>query len=223
MKFIIGDTETTGGPDPQGVCEIAWIEVDADFQVIERVSSLIDPQKRVYASAIGIHGIYPEELVDAPTISEFFNELYPGHFSHEPVVLVGHKVAFDEQFFRPFIPDLTTICTLRLARRFLLDAEDYKLSTLKAQYRLDGGTSHRALGDCETCLSLLKLIQRQEDRPVFALHREAQKPILVEKMPFGKHKDQPIKSIDKSYIRWALANLKELDIDLKYTLEQAIA
>lgn len=223
MRYFVGDTETTGGPDPQGVCEIAWLEIDENLNIIGEVESLIDPQQKVYAGAIGIHGLYPEDLVDAPTISEFFNEVHFNSFGDEPVILIGHKVSFDEKFFKPFMPTLeSTICSLRLARKFLPDAEDYKLSTLKAQYRLHGGTSHRALGDCHTCLSLVRMIQAQQNLPLTTLYKEAQKPSLISKMPFGKYKDQPIASMEKRYIAWALREMKELDIDLKYSLEQAL-
>jgi exodeoxyribonuclease X len=48
------------------------------------------------------------------------------------------------------------------------------------------------------------------------------KPMLVHSMPFGKHKGLPMSEVPKSYIRWALENMKDLDNDFIYTFESAL-
>jgi DNA polymerase-3 subunit epsilon len=221
MRYIVGDVETSSLANG-GVCEIAWVEVDEDLQVLERVHSLIDPECRISAAASGIHGITNLDVADAPTLREFF-EIIRGEPIVGDSVLVGHNIAYDRPFFAPYMPELRgTLCTLRLARKLLPMAENHRLQTLMFQFELRRNASHRADGDVDTCLSLLELLVQASGQTLPELMAEAAKPILVEKWPFGKHKDKPL-GFDMGYVDWALKNMKELDSDLKWSLEQVKA
>jgi exodeoxyribonuclease X len=228
-RIVVLDTETTGGENPQGVCEVAWQTLDENLQPANFVHSLIDPEKPITFSAMGIHGIRPEMVTDAPTLSEFFEQVVPAQFpgtwedDDHDLVVVAHNVGFDLPLVRPFTKrEPLAICTLRLARKFLPEAENHKLQTLRAQYNLAGGDSHRADGDVATCVSLVQMIVEREQRSLMTLYREAQAPILVEKMMFGKHKGVRIAELDKGYARWCLGNMAELDPDLRASLENRV-
>lgn len=225
MRWILGDTETSGfGPDSR-VCEIAWVEVDEDLNVLDSQHSLIDPQCRISASASGVHGITDADVADAPTMAEFFEHIVQRRYiADEPSVFIAHNSKFDLPYFKPYLPKLAgTLCTLRLARKLLTDAENHKLPTLMYQYDLERGESHTADGDVRTTLDLLRLLVKVSGASLNALMTEANLPIFIEKWPFGKHKDVPLVSSPRDYCQWAVRNMKELDPDLKWSIEQVLA
>jgi DNA polymerase III epsilon subunit-like protein len=221
-RFILGDTETTDAGKTAKVCEIAWVEVDEDLNIIDSQHSLIDPQARISATASGIHGITNIDVADAPTMAEFFEHIYGRRLTGD-VVFMAHNVKFDLRFFEPFVDNLVgTLCTLRLARRLLTEAENHKLPTLMYQYGLERGESHSADGDVRTTLDLLRLLKQKAGLPLISLADLSTTPLQVERWPFGKHKDKPL-AFDKGYVSWALKNMTEIDEDLRWSLEQVAA
>jgi DNA polymerase III epsilon subunit-like protein len=222
IRYILGDTETTDATPDAGVCEIAFVEVDEDLNILWSEHSLIDPQKKITASASGVHGITNLEVCEAPTLQEWF-DIILGRRLTGNVVFMGHKVEFDLRHFKPYIEHLAgTLCTLKLAKRFLTDAENHKLQTLMFQYNLHRDKSHSADGDVRTTLSLLRLLKKRSGMDLMSLALLSQQPLFVPKWPFGKHKDKPL-WYDMSYVDWAMKNMKELDSDLKWSLEQVKA
>lgn len=221
IRYIIGDTETTGLEEDAGVCEIAWIEIDEDLNVVDRVHSLIDPQRPISPSASGVHGITNSMVHDAPTMAEFFEHFQPS-IPRSPVGLIAHNLNFDVRFFKPHFGSLDfSLCTLRLARHIWPDAENHKLQTLRyylADEGLDGGDAHSALGDVETCLSVLRVVRDRFDLSLTDMAELSRKPIVVVKMPFGKHRGLKLDELPSGYVDWLL-NKAEIDDDLRYSLE----
>lgn len=230
MKIIVGDTETTGvrSGDPeskQGVVEIAFVELSEDLDVVASYESLINPEMPITASASGVHGFMDDSVKGAPTLSEFMSKV-GNPLNVEDVVFIAHNAKFDLPFFQPFFGSTkAVICTLRLAKKYLPESEDFKLATLRAQWLGKAGLSHRAMADVLTTVELLKFIQQKEDKPVMTLHRESEKPILLPTMTFGKHKDEKFEDIPVSYLKWAVGpkGMTNLDIDLKFTIDYYIA
>ncbi len=150
LRFIVADTETTGPTPADRVVELAWVELDADLQVIDRQHSLIDPQRPISASASGVHGITADMITEQPTLDEFFDVIY-GTYLTGNVVFCAHNAQFDLRYLGPYIPHLSAeVCTLRLARKYFPACENHKLSTLMYELGLVRGTSHRADGDVDT-------------------------------------------------------------------------
>jgi exodeoxyribonuclease X len=219
MRFIVGDTETTGPKPDDKVVEIAWVEVDEGLAVVDRVHSLIDPEMHIPAAASGIHRITDADVVHAPTIKEFFYELMDDPLQGD-VCLIAHNVQFDRRYFSPFISNLVAeLCTLRLARRLWPEAENHKLQTLMFELDLDRGTSHRADGDVDTTVDLLRKIVERSGKSLLELAAESMEPVLVEVMPFGKHKGKKLLDLPKDYVKWLL-NLDNLDRDMRWSLER---
>jgi DNA polymerase III epsilon subunit-like protein len=225
IRLLVGDVETTDPTPDAGVVELAWIEIDRDLQILDKRHSLIDPERKISASASGVHGITYEDVADKPTFDEFFDVvLGAGHFApDDEIILIAHKADFDRQFFGRRIKIVDTICTLRLARKVWPKAENHKLQTLMYELGLCRTRSHSADGDVETCLDLLRLIMEKTGATMEELPAFAAAPIWVEKMTFGKHKDLPVEKLDRSYIAWLFKNVTTLDPDLKRTLEKVLA
>ena len=72
LRYYIVDTETSGTDETAGVCEVAFLEIDENFNELARVQSLIDPEVMISPSASGIHGLVDDDVKDFPTLSEFF-------------------------------------------------------------------------------------------------------------------------------------------------------
>lgn len=224
MRWFVGDTETTDNTDNARVCEIAWAELDENtLEVIERQHSLIDPLVHISAAASGVHGIVDGDVGFAPTITEFFSVVY-GKQLTGPSVLIAHNAGFDYRFFAPFMPNAAgMMCTLRLSRRYLTEAENHQLATLKYQFLgAPKNRSHSADGDVETTVDLVRLLVKRSGLGLSGLMAESLKPVFIKKWPFGKHRDKPL-DVDKGYCRWALGNMKELDSDLRWSIEQVMA
>lgn len=220
LKIIVADTETSGLTEQDGPCEIAWLEINEDFQVISEVRSLIDPEVPIKASASGIHGITDSDVVDAPTLKEFFHEVMNDPFTGFDLVFVAHNAPFDWKFFEPYVPNHHgTIDTLRLARHVYPDAENHKLQTLRYMHKLDGGDAHSAMGDVRVCLGLLKRVAEVEGLGIRELISLSYTPIDVQYMPFGKHKGAALSSLPGHYVKWLL-NLDNIDDDLRLSLEK---
>lgn len=219
FRLIVGDVETTGATPSDKVVELAWTEIDEDLQVIDQQHSLIDPQMQISASASGVHGITNADVIDAPTIEEYFTIILGGnHFKHDDeVVLIAHNAEFDKRYLGPHMPIVRTLCTLRLARRVFTNVENHKLATLMYALGLVRGQSHSAKGDVETTLDLLRRIIAETGKSLPELSAASLEPIWVEKMPFGKHKDVPLKALPLTYISWLLA-LPNLDRDMIHSL-----
>lgn len=218
-RYIVIDTETTDPTTSAGVCEFAYAEIDHDFNIVVEGTSLIDPEKPISATASGIHGIVNADVVDSPTLDEYFYMVNDDPLSGE-VIIIGHNVQFDLRYIGPYVSDLRgQICTLRLARRFLPDAENHKLQTLMHLLGLQRRGSHRADSDVFTTIGLLKHLSEVSGKTLPELHTAMLEHIKVEKMPFGKHKDTPLPALTASYRKWLL-ELDNLDPDLRKSLEE---
>jgi exodeoxyribonuclease X len=221
MRLIVLDTETSGLKPPVGVCECAFIELDPDtLAEIGRYHSLIDPELPITPSASGIHRITDDQVADKPTLTEWFEIVLENIFLDQDVVMVAHNAAFDHPLVKKHLGRSQPLCTLKLARKVFPDADDHKLATLKYMLKLgEGGFSHSALADVEDCADLLRICVREMGMSVGELAEEFNKPQLLDKMPFGKHKGVKMVDVPKSYLSW-LRKQDNIDGDLLFTLQQ---
>lgn len=223
MRLIAGDIESTGVGTTDKAVEIAWAELDDDFNVLSTTRSLINPGISIPAGASAVHGITAATVKDAPTIDEYMCEMgYP--LAGEEIILAAHNVAFDARYFKPWIPDYVGgICTLKLARKVYEDADNHKLQTLRYHLNLDVDVEHHeahtALADVKVLVALLKRIAQDTGWEVADMFMFCNSPQEVKKMPFGKHKGLKLADLPKSYIKWLLG-LDNLDEDLRFSLEK---
>ncbi|MDB5059097.1 MAG: hypothetical protein JWO59_2569 [Chloroflexi bacterium] len=153
MQYIVVDCETTGlDPNAQRVIEIAALRCIGPF-VVDRYTTLIDPQRFIPHAIRQLTGITPEMLKGAP----FAPEAMQGFLQFaEGALLVGHNVRFDLNFLgaealrhhnaRLLNP---SICTIRLAGRLMPSLKRPSLGNLAKALNLQTHDRHRAMGDAE--------------------------------------------------------------------------
>lgn len=220
------DTETAGLHG--GVCDLAIAVIDENFDVVYQVESMIDPERPIDPSASGVHHITDDMVVNEPTLGEFM-ELHGNPFTKfgPKPTLVGHNVQFDIRMCAAVLPEVhSKICTLKLARAaWPTGVSDHKLQTLRYAFRLDAGTAHRAMGDVVTCISLLRLMNREKGWTLAQMIELSRAPMSPDtKFPFGKHKGVKLKDLPRQYVQWALSpnGLSDIEPDLKAALERLL-
>jgi DNA polymerase-3 subunit epsilon len=152
VPLVFVDVETTGLSPDHGdrVCEVAALRAVGD-EVADALQQLVNPQRRMGAGALAVHGITDDMLADAPAfpqITDRVQELLAG------AVFVGHNAGFDLGFLqaefararRPW-PEVLALDTLRLARA-CFRARSYALSAISQALGVEvRGRSHRAMID----------------------------------------------------------------------------
>lgn len=171
MEYVVIDCETTGlDPNTQRVIEIAAIRCRGP-QVLDRFSTLVNPQRSLPYTIQQLTGISAEMLRDAPRSAEAI-AAFLGFAGG--ALLVGHNVRFDHNFLgaealrhhntRLLNP---SICTIRLASRLLPTLRRPSLSNLAKALELTTGDRHRAMADAEvTRQAFCRLIEIARERGV---------------------------------------------------------
>lgn len=227
MRYTFLDTETSGVEPNRGVVEVAFVVTDEDFNVLEEVSSLIDPEQMISPSASGVHGLTNKDVENSPTLAEFFSnagsECYGG-LIQGPTVVIGHKVAFDTHTIGPYIEGgFTEVCTLRWSRKLYPDSDGHQLSTLVFALNLPRSAgAHRALADVYSSLHLAQHICERTGMNLRGLAEASALPMEVKLVPFGKWRGSPFMDVPPSYLEWMLREMKDLDGDLKYSINLAL-
>jgi exodeoxyribonuclease X len=218
INVDVFDTETADIDG--GICDLAIARIDENFDVVWAIESMIDPERPISPSAMGVHHITNEMVANEPTLAEFV-EIHGNPFNRDGLVVGGHNVAFDCRAAAALMPPkYRKLCTLKLARAIWPDLPDHKLQTLRYQFGLEAGAAHRAMGDVITSVSLIRHINRVTGWSLADMIDECRKPISFEtKLKFGKHKGVKLKDLPKSYISWALREMENLDPDLREAFE----
>lgn len=159
---IVTDIETSGLVyNRNSIIEIAAIKI-IDGKIHDTYSSLIHRDKPLDSKVASLTGITTSMLRDCDySLSTVMSE-YREFVGDLP--LVGHNIkSFDIKFINAAYAQLgenllsnPCIDTLKMSYEYFFDANSHKLGDLARFANIPVGTSHRALGDCETTLNLLK-------------------------------------------------------------------
>ena len=168
-NFVVVDTETTGiSASKNKIVEVSAIKFDG-FEPVEAFSTLVNPGRKIPASASAINHISDAMVANAPAIWQIMpslNDFIGG------LPIVGHNLPFDLDFLCRAglkIGDKQRLFdTLQLARRTIKkekqvwdkdlgcyigdgdpfsEVPDYKLQTLCRYYLICAHCDHRATGD----------------------------------------------------------------------------
>jgi DNA polymerase III alpha subunit (gram-positive type) len=251
IEFSMFDTETTGNDTktdkPIEVAAVNW-NLKKGF-LGEPKSWLVNPQKYIHPSAIAVHGLFDEDVENAPLLEMILPEL---HDYVSDKVLIAHNIEFDLDM----LPTLRgtnefRVDCLRFARKvYTIGEVGYKGHDLRShksqelRYWLNvkidtmGLSAHRAAADILVTgevfkETLLRFIERTGAKTLGELVDFVNAPILYEKMPIGKYKDwktadavREEMKINGNYFGWLLkevhiGNMK-LDADQVFSINYYI-
>ncbi len=171
--FAIIDIETCGGKfefRKGRITEICILKHDG-LAVIEKFTSLINPECTISNFFSGLTGITNEMVADAPR----FHEIAPKILEMtEGCIFVAHNVGFDYGFIKEEFNSLgykykrDTLCTVRLSRKLIPDRISYSLGHLCASLGIEIVGRHRAEGDAVATAQLFDLlIQLKTQHPQY--------------------------------------------------------
>lgn len=164
-EFSVLDVETTGlSARNNRVIEIGIVKVK-NLKIADKFTTLINPGCDIPYFITQFTGIANSDVEYSPSFFETAEEIesFIGNS-----IISGHNLSFDENFLRyeftrnGFEPlSNLTICTLKLARKFLPALKSKSLASVTSHFKIKNRDSHRALSDAEaTAKILIKLIKK---------------------------------------------------------------
>lgn len=219
--LIYLDTETTGAGPTDKLCQLAF---KTDQGQIE--NELFNPGRKISIEAMAVHHITNEMVASKPVFqgSDTYSKLEKLIAGQN--IIVAHNAEFDIAMLKRegLNPD-NFICTLKLSR--FLDPNgvipQYNLQYLRYYLGLNvTATAHDALGDILVLECLFKRIfvkfqQNGTDDILSEMIRVSNAPVLIARMPFGKHKGTLFDDIPVDYLEWL--SRTNLEGDMAYTVD----
>ncbi|GGI25770.1 exonuclease domain-containing protein [Pedobacter mendelii] len=179
MLYAIVDIETTGGhASANGITEVA-INIHDGNEVVERYSTLINPQINIPIYITALTGIDNEMVKSAPTFAEVALQIYQ---LLNGKVFVAHNVNFDYSFLKYHLAaagyDLQCkkLCTVRMSRKVFPGKVSYSLGKLCSTLQIPLQNRHRAAGDADATSLLFNLLQQHDvDGVIFEMLKKTSK------------------------------------------------
>jgi exodeoxyribonuclease X len=223
--LIVLDTETTGLAPPEAeVIELAAVRLCRDEFLAGGTSALIRPKGSIPPETSAVHHLTIEDFLigDAyETLADAWrNVVFWGDCEHEPVeAFVAHNAEYDRKFLDIVIAeDIPWLCTYRCARHLYPEAPGFGNQTLRYYLGLKpmlppGLAPHRALYDTIVTAEILQYMLKMKDLEELLVIQH--NPVLIPKIPFGKHRGKQFRDIPKDYLEWVVK--QDFDADVKHT------
>lgn len=152
--YVVMDFETTGLRECDSRIIQAAVYKYRDYMKTDEMVTYVDPGEPIPENITELTGIGNEDVQGAPSIDEALPKLI--EFIKDEII-IGHNIAFDLRFLVHnaeqcgiHLPYIEYIDTLKLSRRYIEGAENYKLETLKEHLGIIA-SSHSADEDCYVC------------------------------------------------------------------------
>ncbi|MEK6953772.1 MAG: DUF3820 family protein [Candidatus Micrarchaeota archaeon] len=227
--YLVVDTETTGvNSQVDRVVEIGVVLL-RDGKIEDTWESIINPGIPIPPEASAIHHLTDEDVSKSPSIESITEHLQS--LVGNVTAIAAHNAEFDRSFL-PMIAKQPWICTYRLSRHLWPNAPAYGNQVLRYWLKLKvdvaGKNMHRALPDALVTAKVLGAgielyLKNGEKDSLKAMIDYIDSPIIIQKMPFGKHRGKLLSEIPEDYFRWALGNILDMDLDLKWSIENVLA
>lgn len=243
-KYIILDTETTGAGENDRVIQLGFMVLDGkNVQVHNDLCSSPVP---IGYGAMEVHGITPDQIERKPSCVETSAFKALESLNTPDNVMIIHNAPFDLGMLAKenFTSKMRLIDTLRCAKHLFDEEEAHRLQFFRYRlelYKLEQAEAdalgivvkaHDAIGDVLVLkLFLTELRKKLTERfgnvnPIDKMVELTQTPVLITRpLKFGKHKGKTLAEIvmsDKGYLSWMLANMENLDEDMKYSIAKVL-
>ena len=231
--LIFLDLETTGLEHDDKICSIAYICDDAGK--ISYKYELVNEGKKIPPKASSIHHISNEMIKGKSKFleSEVFEFL--DKYNNDNATLIAHNIKFDLEKLENagFVWKGKVLDTLRVTKHLIPECELFSLQVLRYELKLyrsqeqerekcgikDAFFAHHALGDALVVKQLYEvLLEYASEKMMLLLTKQN---VLQEKFSFGKYEGKYIEEVslnDRGYLEWMIHTLKDLDDDMKYSI-----
>lgn len=200
-EYCVIDVETTGfSPKSARILEIGIVLVDQSGGIAGQWTQRLNPQGPV--GATHVHGIRPEDVVDAPLFADVVEDLI-GYLRGR--VLVAHNARFDCSFLKAEFtragwdyPEPPSLCTMEASKHYLPDLPRRRLSECCAAIGYDVESHHSALSDALAAAALLRSYvdpqippePRPDDIEILYIAKDVVWPIAPNGKPRGAVADE---------------------------------
>jgi exodeoxyribonuclease X len=232
QKTIILDTETTGAGEADRICQLSYLVVDENGEILEIHNDLCTPSLPISFEAMSIHHITPEMIEGTPLCIETtaFKRLVELNTPENLMVIQNAEFDLGMLAKEGMGLKMQLVDTFRVLRAWHpldvphgLQFKRYQWGLYKKEAPLIeklGVTinAHDALGDVIVLKHLYdKFLEEHSAESMIEL---CSKPIILEYVPFGKHKGKRFEEVAfeaRNDLRYMLENF-DLDQDLRMTL-----
>ncbi|HBC9089265.1 TPA: 3'-5' exonuclease [Citrobacter koseri] len=171
--FVVLDTETTGLDENAEIVEIAILDKDGKALL----DTLVKPKNKIPAQASDIHGITNRDVKDAPSWGDIYS-VFREVIKNKTVVIYNSK--YDNRIIKQTCslyglpnPRRKSECAMLLYANYRNSTNNYtgnakwhKLTEALDQCGIPKSVAHRARGDCEMTLNLLRFMAGGYDGPI---------------------------------------------------------
>ena len=171
--FAIVDIETCGPKFAyqKGRIIDICILIHDGIQVVDKFSTLINPDCHIGSFYTSLSGISNDMVKDAPRFHEVAKDIL--HFT-DGKLFVAHNSVFDYTFIKDEFASLgfrfkrDTLCTVKLSRKLIPGEKSYSLGKLCDSLGIEIFDRHRAEGDAVATAKLLDiLLQLKAQNPTY--------------------------------------------------------
>jgi DNA polymerase-3 subunit epsilon/exodeoxyribonuclease X len=243
-NYILLDTETTGAGENDRVIQLGFMVLDG--KNVQIYNDLCSSEVPIGYGAMEVHGITPEQIEGKPSCVETSAFKALEELNTPDNVMIIHNAPFDLGMLakEKFTSKMRLIDTLRCAKHLFDEEEAHRLQFFRYRlelYKLEKAEAdalgivvkaHDAIGDVLVLkLFLTELRKKLTERfgnvnPIDKMVELTQTPVFIIKpLKFGKHKGKTLSEVvevDKGYLAWMLANMENLDDDMKYSIAKVL-
>ena len=228
--LIFLDLETTGVTQADKICSLALV-YEKNYHY-----TLVNEGRKIPADASAIHHITNEMVREKKSLLETKIYTTLEEMNQKETILVMHNAPFCLEMLAScgFIWQGEVIDTLRVTKHLMPECDSFALQNLRYELKLyreelqhkeqygikDALYAHHALSDALVVKLLFQTLE--ELASSVQMVELSRKSVLMQKFSFGKYSGRYIEEIsmqDRAYLEWLLCNAKEIDEDMRYSLE----
>lgn len=210
MHPIHLDLETTSLDETARIVQLAYKNTETN----EMVNELFKPPTPISFGAMAVHHVTEAMVADKPVFAGGEQKMRLEALLKDNI-LVAHNAPFDMGILKTEGVVTGRYIDTLLVCQHVIKSESHKLQYLRYSLGLNvEGTAHDALGDV---LVLEKLFEKlivlvkqkfgleKDESAIEKMLTLTKKPVLLDKITFGKHKDKTFAEVaasDRGYLDW---------------------
>ena len=167
LDFVAIDFETANS-SPASPCAVGLVRVEAG-EITQSLSMLFkppSPNNFCHAGNIAVHGIKPDDIIDAPEWLDALPELL---LFTDGLPLIAHNASFDMTVIKASaaavnfdLPNLSYGCSLKMSRK-TYNLESYRLNAVAYAIGHEEFQHHDALADSDACARIVMHMAKRHE------------------------------------------------------------